>query len=104
MKEADLQKAVIEHAKLLGWRIAHFSTSRAIRDGAFYTAQRGNPGFPDLVLLRPPRMIFAELKTQRGRVDFDQATWLNGIELVPGCEQFVWRPADWPDAIDAVLR
>jgi len=96
MNEKELQRAVLEEARLLGWRIAHFSTSRSMRDGrAFLTAQQGHRGFPDLVLLRPPRLIFAELKTARGRVDFDQATWLNGLDAVPGVEQFVWRPDDW---------
>ncbi len=104
MSEKDLQKAVLEHARLLGWRVAHFAQSRAIRDGAFMTAQQGHKGFPDLVLLRPPRLVFVELKSRRGFVDFDQATWLNGLGTVGGVEQYVWRPADWPDAIDSILR
>jgi hypothetical protein len=104
--ESELQKAVLGLAKLLGWRVAHFATSRSLRDGAAYmTAQQGHPGFPDLVLLRPPRLVFAELKSKRGQADFQQATWLNGLEAVPGVEQYLWKPADWQSGeIEDVLR
>ena len=57
------------------------------------------------MLLRPPRLIFAELKSKRGRVDFDQATWLNGLNEVKGVEQYLWRPADWElGTVEEVLR
>jgi len=106
MNERELQKTILDQARLLGWRIAHFQTARSMRDGrAFMTAQQGHRGFPDLVLLRPPRLVFAELKTAKGRVDFDQATWLNGLDAVPGVEQYVWRPEDLrAGVIEEVLR
>ena len=103
MNEAELLKAVLDHAKFLGWRVAHFDPGRG-RDGRPFTPQRGHVGFPDLILLRPPRLVVAELKSEKGRVDFAQATWLNGFETVAGVEQYVWRPDDWPDGVDAVLR
>jgi hypothetical protein len=104
--ERELQAAVLELAKFLGWRVHHVATSRALRDGmAFMTAQQGHRGFPDLVLLRPPRLVFAELKSKRGQVHFDQATWLNGLEAVPNVEQYLWRPIDWQAGrIEEVLR
>jgi hypothetical protein len=93
MSERELLDAVVDAARLLGWRVMHQRPGRTL-DG-WRTAIQGHPGFPDLVLLRPPRLIFAELKTKRGRVHFDQATWLNGLDVVPGVEQYVWRPIDW---------
>lgn len=102
--ERELLDAVVELAKLLGWRVAHQRPARRL-DGRWTTAIQGHPGFPDLVLLRPPRLIFAELKAISGRVDFEQATWLNGLNNVPGVEQYLWRPAQWElGEIEDVLR
>ena len=101
--ENELQRAIIEAARLLGWRLCHFRTARTLN--GWRTPIEGHPGFPDLVLLRPPRLIFAELKGKRGRVDFEQATWLNGLNEVPGVEQYLWRPADWElGTVEEVLR
>lgn len=105
MTERELQRAVLGLAATHHWRAVHFLPARSMRDGrAFLTAQQGDKGFPDLVLLRPPRLIFAELKSDRGRVDFDQATWLNSLGTVAGVEDYVWRPRDWPDAVEAALK
>jgi hypothetical protein len=103
MTEQELQDAVIDLAKLLGWHVMHQRPGRTA--SGWRTTIQGHVGFPDLVLLRPPRLIFAELKTARGRVDFGQATWLNGLDAVPHVEQFVWRPADWQlGQIEEILR
>ena len=104
MSEADLQRAIIEAATLLGWRVCHFRPARML-DGRWRTPLEGHQGFPDLILLRPPRLIFAELKSPRGRVDFNQATWLNGLDTVPTVEQYLWRPGDWElGTVEEVLR
>jgi hypothetical protein len=103
MTERELQDAIIDMAKLLGWRVMHQRPGRTV-DG-WRTAIQGHAGFPDLVLLRPPRLIFAELKSKRGNPDFQQATWLNGLETVAGVETFLWRPIDWEAGrIEDVLR
>jgi hypothetical protein len=59
------------------------------------TAIQGHPGFPDLVLLRPPELIFAELKSDRGITSRAQDDWLRYLGAVPGVKAFVWQPADW---------
>ena len=67
-----------------------------------YDSRRSTPGWPDLVLARPPGILFAELKLDRGRVSREQTYW---IELLRSCGQevHVWRPRDW-EAIHARLR
>ena len=103
MTERELQDAIVDAAKLLGWHICHFRPART-SDG-WRTPVQGHTGFPDLVLLRPPRLVFAELKGVKGVVGFDQATWLNGLDAVPHVEQYLWRPADWElGQIDEILR
>ncbi len=83
---------VVELAQLRGWLVYHTHDSR-----------RSAPGFPDLVLslARPPRLIFAELKTDHGRLTPDQVEWMSRLGAV-GVETYLWRPQDF-DAITEVL-
>lgn len=89
--EASFQRQVIALAELNRWLCWHA-----------YDAKRSTPGFPDLVLTRGGRLIFAELKTVKGRVSTEQARWLGFLGAVPGVLVRVWRPTDWPE-IEAVL-
>jgi len=77
--------AVLECARWCGWLAYHTRDSR-----------RSTPGFPDLMLVRPPRAIAAELKTDRGLLTREQGDWLAGLAGC-GLEVYVWRPVDWPD-------
>lgn len=61
MTEAQLQAHAIQLATALGWTTYHTHDSR-----------RSQPGFPDLVLARPPQLMFRELKTTRGRLTPEQ--------------------------------
>lgn len=88
--EAGFQAAVVELAELTGWRTFHPHDSR-----------RSNPGWPDLVLARPPVTIVAELKTEQGRVSVEQTEWLDALNAC-GIRAVVWRPEDWP-AIERLL-
>jgi hypothetical protein len=82
--EKQLQAQVVQLAQLGGWRTYHTHDSR-----------RSAPGFPDLVLVRPPRLVFAELKSENGRIRPEQEMWL---EALAGCaeapESHLWRPRD----------
>ena len=60
-------------------------------------------GWPDLVLCRPPRLLFAELKSERGKTTPAQDHWLGLLGQCPGIEVFVWRPSDLDDVV-RVLR
>ena len=58
ISEAELQTAIIDCAVALGWLVYHTHDSR-----------HSPEGFPDLILVREPRLIIAELKgvDRRGR-------------------------------------
>ena len=90
--EKAFQAAVVELARLCRWRCYHT-----------YDSRRSTPGFPDLVLLRGNRLIFAELKRQRGTVTVDQRGWLAALAATGAVDVRLWRPSDWPD-IEATLR
>lgn len=94
MTERQLQDAIVDVARLFGWRIAHQRPART--NEGWRTAIQGHAGFPDLVLLRPPRLIFAELKSKKGQLTQEQALWLNGLKVSgPSIETYEWRPQDW---------
>lgn len=101
MTERELQDAVIEMARLFGWRVAHFRVALTKRGWRTPVAADG-AGFPDLVLVRD-RVIYAELKGDGGRIRPDQQEWRDAL-LEAGEEVYLWRPDDWTTGrIDAVL-
>src|SRR5689334_22388822 len=69
--EREFQREVIKRAALFGWRYYHT-----------YNSRRSAAGFPDLVLARGDRLIFAELKTEKGNVSEDQQKWLESLGRV----------------------
>jgi hypothetical protein len=98
--EADFQEQVIEHARALGWRVAHFRP--ALTEKGWRTpVSADGAGFPDLVLVRD-RVIFAELKSESGTLSDDQAEWLTALRYA-NAEEHVWRRGDW-EAIEEALR
>ena len=108
MTEAQLQASVIELAQLLGWRVAHFRPART--EAGWRTAVAGDgKGFPDLLLTKRGYLLFAELKSARGRLSPEQEEWLADLALVGHgigpVRALVWTPADWKSgAIENALR
>lgn len=106
MSEVDLQDAVIELAHTLRWRVAHFR-SVPVRHGdrIIYETpvQADGAGFVDLVLVRD-RVIFAELKSDTGRLSTSQQDWLFALGEA-GAERYVWFPNNWRSGeIEETLR
>lgn len=92
LTERDFTSQIRELAALLHWRRYHA-----------WLAKHSPAGFPDEVLVRPPRLIFAELKTDRGKVSPAQAEWLDDLARLPNVEAYVWRP-EMIDAITICLQ
>ena len=88
--ERQFADAVIEYAELCGW---------LVKRDPMYRATAASPGFPDLVLARKGQVIFAELKTEKGKLSQAQMCWGASI----GDDWHLWRPSDWPE-IEKVLR
>lgn len=109
--EAAFQLKVVNFAIYNGWRCYHPPDNRPVqaRSGRRYV-QSVAPGYPDLTLARARdgRLIFAELKAEKGRTSTAQDEWLAILRSVAekigaGVEVYVWRPADW-DEIEEALR
>ncbi len=91
MTEAELLAAVVDLAHLRMWMTYHSFDSR-----------HSAAGFPDICAVRGHRLLFAELKSQRGRLTADQRTWLEALALT-GAETYLWRPSDF-EQIEETLR
>ena len=75
------------------WLACASSVAILNKRGIWATHELGDHGFPDLVLAHPSgRVIFAELKSDKGKVSPLQSRWLSVLEL--GAVVWVWRPAD----------
>jgi hypothetical protein len=86
--ERLFQDKVKQIAKMNGWLIFHASP-HLVRPGVW---RSDGKGFPDLCLCHPSRgLIFAELKSQEGRLSHDQKLWAEAL-LNAGVEHYVWRP------------
>lgn len=82
--EKAFQAQVLGLARLSGWRCYHTFDSR-----------KSAPGFPDLVLCRPPKVFFIELKTEKGTLRPEQRDWLDALGRCEGVGARLWRPSDW---------
>lgn len=89
--EKAFERAVVEYAELNGWLVYHTQDSR-----------RSNSGFPDLTLVRGDRLVFAELKADRGRLSDAQVDWVHALDLVEHVQAGVFRPSMWSE-IEKVL-
>ena len=78
--EVAWQQTVIDLAELTGWYVYHNPDSR-----------RSQPGFPDLCLIRAPRVVFLELKRETGRLSTVQREVIGHLEACPGVEVHVAR-------------
>jgi len=102
MTEDDLLTNVLDLARTLGLRTAHFRPAWTERGWRTPVAGDGK-GWPDLIIVGA-RLMVRELKAHRGKVDADQQVWL-GVLTAAGVDAGVWRPAQWLDGtIQAQLR
>ncbi len=84
MSESEFQNWVIDLAQdVHHYSVLFIPDSRRV----------GCAGWLDLVLAKPGRMIFAELKKQDGKLSPAQIWWIERHREM-GDEVYVWRPSD----------
>ena len=87
--EKQFESQVKDLAKLYGWNYYH--TWRSIHSPA---------GFPDCVMVRPPRLIFAELKSSKGELSVPQQHWLNVLRECDLVEVYLWKPEQFEEIVE----
>ncbi len=98
LSERQWQAQIVKLAETVGWLCYHTHDSR-----------RSHKGFPDLVMVRAPEIIFAELKVKSAEVKAGQLTaeqniWIRALAECGDLnfKVYVWRPDDWPE-VERVL-
>jgi len=81
--EKELRQSLVRAARGFGWRV-YFT----------WSSMHSPAGFPDLCMVKGKRLVFAELKTETGRVSEDQTAWATDLVASGRCEYYLWRPAD----------
>ena len=87
MSERELQKEVRQKATDHGWSVY-----------CWWSSLHSPAGWPDLVLIREvnaeqARMIFAELKSEKGKVSAEQVETIRLLRMA-GHKVYVWKPLD----------
>lgn len=100
LSEAEFLRQLLELARALGWRSAHFRPARTAK--GWRTPLAGDAkGWPDLVLVRGRRALFVELKVGRGEPTWEQTLWLEALRGA-GLDARLWRPEDWREIEDTL--
>ena len=86
MTEAELREKVVALAHALGWKVFSLPINRTVRP------VKDAVGYPDLTLARDRRVMFIELKTDRGVLTDVQMDWFLAL---PSCH--VIRPSNLDD-------
>ena len=87
--EKAFSQQVVDFARLNNWMV--YRTWNSVHSPS---------GFPDLTMVRDGRLIFAELKAERGKLSDDQAQWIQELRMcVP---VYLWRPSDWEQIVEIV--
>jgi hypothetical protein len=102
ISEAEFQRQVIDIATWHHWLVDHTPPMRSAK-GAVFTG--GLIGKSDLVLfsLKGKGIIYAELKSETGKVSPSQAVFKN-LVTSNGGEYFLWRPSDLPAIVERLSR
>ena len=89
VSEQAYMSTIQQAAEIYGWYQYHTHDSR-----------RSTPGFPDLVLIKPPKVIFLEVKREKARLSVAQA---DVLAMLWGCNEVqaaVVRPSDWAQVVE----
>ena len=98
ISEREFLAQIIQLAHLYGWTCAHFRSIQKADGGYITPVQADGAGFPDLVLVRE-RIIFAELKSDKGKLSDAQREWFSALGKA-GQEAYCWRPYDWNGIVE----
>lgn len=81
--ETQLREQIRDLCKIIGWKF-YFT----------FNSMHSPKGMTDLILCKPPRILFVELKREGQNLKPDQEVWRDLLLQCPGVEWYLVRPAD----------
>ncbi len=88
ISEKQFERQIKELAQLYHWKYYHT-----------WTSIHSPAGFVDVVMAREERLIFAELKSEKGTVTTYQQEWISALKET-GAEVYLWRPSDFGKIVE----
>ena len=107
MTEAQFQAWVMARATRAGWQICFVRRSIVKRGGhTSWVTNTSHKGWPDLVLWRPPRLVFLELKSMSGTASPEQKRTIADLNACGGddVEAYIVRPSDADELLHLLAR
>jgi hypothetical protein len=100
ISEESFQRAVVDLAHIFKYKVAYFRKARK-KDGDWVTPVGADgKGWLDLVLVNENKhdLIFAELKSENGKMTKEQKDWFTRLGK---CHESVycWKPSDWENIV-----
>ena len=91
--EKQFTQQVIQLLRLCGFNLVYHT----------WNSMHSERGFPDIFALRvrDKRLLFAELKSEKGKLTYEQARWSEALKAM-GCEIYEWRPSDWDRIVEII--
>lgn len=86
MTEKEFSQSIYDFAGILGYLVHRI-----------YDSRRSKAGYPDLTIVGYGRVIFVELKSEKGHTTHMQDIWAEELRQCPGVEYYLWRPSDWDE-------
>lgn len=81
--EEQCEDAIIDAARILGYRV--HAERRARSTKGWRTPIKGDPGWPDLVIVGHGHAFFIELKRRGNKPTADQTAWHRALEAAGLC-------------------
>src|SRR6266576_1942769 len=98
--EAEFQAKIVAWAKINKWMVFHPLPAKNSR-GRWATHLLGDPGFPDLVMVRNGTVLFWEVKAEKGRMSVAQTLWETALRT---CADEVSSDISWTNVHHHVVR
>ena len=105
VSETEMQGSLITIGRTFDWLA--YATFRSFRS---------EPGFPDIVFVKSPSVLFVEVKTEKGKLRKGrmnkagsrwlpgQDDWGNALSDCPGVEYHLVRPTTYDDFIVRLMQ
>lgn len=98
--EKQFSSQVEDLFDLYQWTWTHFRPGM-MQSGRWVTPLSGFKGFPDYCAVKKDKLIFLELKSDKGKTSPSQKIWLSKLKDA-GCDVYVFKPSDFEKIVEVL--